>query len=265
MKLIVLLFACSVMAMSSCKKEKENIDTRPQVRLSKIITKAQDRIRELSLLYNESGYITEINNRTKYFNSTIPEHLRKVVYTYDLSNLITQEQITDPATGSFTGFYEYNKKNQLEMVKYTLYGTPDSSYVQYVWGENNKMESFIVRGLAYASSTTILHDSKANVTEFREQSVVGERHDEYFNLRYDEHKNWVRTIKGLNNYTFFFGVTPQTLSSNNLVSYERNSNWAKNITGSYEYKLMYNIYGYVEREENMKTSEVREFYYEIVP
>lgn len=265
MRFTLLLFACSAIIISSCKKEKENIDTRPEVRLSKIITYGEDRLRELSLEYNESGFIEEITDRTKYFNSTNAEYVRKIVYTYDLRNLITEEQITDPATGAFTGIYEYNEQNRLDKVKYTLYGTPESSYVQYTWDNNDVLQTVDIRGLGNSRFQEIFYDTRGNVTDIKGQysSIANDYY--YSNVKCDDHPNYMSTIKGLNNYVYFFGVGPQTLSKNNVLSYDWKISTAVYDYGSYIYKLSYNHYGYVEKAENMKTAEVSEFYYEIVP
>lgn len=271
MRPLTIALLAIVIATAACKKEKANVDTRPapkpitNIRLTKITETSAKSTLEHNFIYNNAGYLAEytIYIKKNDYDSQPWEQRTRIVIERDKQNRAIKEERSYPLAGLTTGTYLYGNKNQLSKIEYRMESTLHS-YVAYNW----QQEQLVRSGLHYEDDNFIYqnhisYDANGNVRKIEYERPMGSnlsgKTTTYRNIKYDDKPNYVRTIKGLQNFENILGINPQTLSNNNMISYE--SSDSQNATTN-TVSLTYNDYDYVEKMTWPNSDYVREFFYE---
>lgn len=233
--------------------------------MTKITETSAKTILEHNFVYNNAGYLTEYTIYAKKtdYDSQPWEQRTRIVIERDEQNRAIKEERSYPLAGLTTGAYLYGNNNELSKIEYLVENTLHS-YVAYNW----QQEQLVRSGLYYEDDNFIYqnhisYNANGNVRKIEYERPLGSnvsgKTTVYRNIKYDDKPNYVRTIKGLQNFENILGINPQTLSNHNMISYEyENGNGVETSTVT----LSYNEYDYVEKMTWPNSGKVRELFYE---
>lgn len=256
-KNLLAIIALATVLATGCRKEKENIDTTPPRRLTKIEQNNNGNKYNTTFKYDSYGYMSEEIISYESFGMG-NQYKTTTTYLRDANHRITEEHF-DNTSLQQVGYYSYNANGQLQQIEYrtnnTTYSIVKFSYLndKVVRMDNVSPESDFVHTEQY----TYTND---NITEVTITINGGVAYSKITNIIYDDKINPLSTINGMPYTLSVDGPTFKRFSANNIVSLK---NVGQGYTTQREYELEYSNLNYLKKEYQNDGNLSRTYTYEI--
>lgn len=213
-----------------------------------ILTDSLDHHRHFE--YDKYGYVSKITQTDKRIVHEILENrfqnaLKEITYSRDTSHrcssVLTEYKEDSKLVNYHNYDYTFDANNHLVSARNA--GTSDV-VATYKWFDGR------MTYVTYVDTNTITYELKYNeygegdsdnVTSIRTTSLV------YYSATYDDHPNFVNTVKGIDDKFAVWGVHPQAYSKNNMISDAVIRSNGSGGTYQRFYVPEYNERGYVQK------------------
>lgn len=264
MRTMIITLGVIVMAMSACKKERENIDTRipeKQQRLSAVKWSSTFTTTEKNLKYDKDGYLAEVAS-LHYFNLEDKEDRQasaittRMVYERDANHRITRTSFYDEYER--VGEYTYEGENLVE-INYTENGWYASTE-KLRWYDGRLVYIATFNKNQLVSDKRMLYDNQGNLQEIKYYNSAKQWFRVY-NISYDNTPHVFNGIKDALYEPFLYNSVIPEYSMNNIVVADYEQYDLPN-TGTWVYHLSYDEKGRVTKSVKNNGQETIEYSYE---